>query len=208
MTTVLGISPHTDDLELGAGGTIIRHLDAGHTVFHVVCTEAIPVVAGTETPFEECEKAAKWAGISLFSRKHLLGATRNLHQHRQELLDWFLALKQTLNPDLVYIPSSFTTHQDHVTVYEEGFRAFKDRSLHGYEDPWNNRSFSPTRFVELDRGLVGRKVLWLSHYKSQSTREYMRMMSVLSLGKSRALAMGSRNWAEAFEVIREVDRIV
>ena len=51
------------------------------------------------------------------------------------LLEQFVKIRNEYNPDLVLLPASSDTHQDHNTVYTEGFRAFKHASILGYELP-------------------------------------------------------------------------
>ncbi len=91
---------------------------------------------------------------------------RNFYKFRQEILDELIKLKQSLNPDLVIIPSQNDLHQGHFVIYQEGLRAFKDRSILSYELPWNNLTFNNACFSILDHKHMRAKRLTLKEYKS------------------------------------------
>ena len=76
---------------------------------------------------------------------------RNFPEHRQQILDKLISVRNIFNPDIVFCPSSFDTHQDHETVRNESFRSFKNCTMFGYEMPWNNLQFKNDLFVELDK---------------------------------------------------------
>ena len=101
------------------------------------------------------------------------------------------------------MPSINDIHQDHYTVAQEGLRAFKDRTILGYELIWNNISFNTTSFITLGKKHIQAKVDALKEYKSQSDRAYMSREFIFSLAKSRGVQIG-KEYAECFEVIRWV----
>jgi len=103
----------------------------------------------------------------------------------------------------VLLPSVNDTHQDHLTVAHEGFRAFKDRTILGYEIPWNNRTFNTESFVLLDKTHIDAKVAALLCYRSQLDRFYANENFVRSLAVTRGTQIGA-SFAEAFEVVRWV----
>lgn len=75
---------------------------------------------------------------------------REFPSYRQQILEDMVRLGSELKPDLVLLPSTADTHQDHQTISQEGFRAFKRISMIGYEMPYNNLSFSTNLFVALE----------------------------------------------------------
>jgi len=114
-------------------------------------------------------------------------------------------LGNELKPELVLLPSTNDTHQDHQTISQEGFRAFKKVSMVGYEVPHNNLSFSTNLFVVLEEKHMGKKVEALERYKSQSGKAYISEDFIRSLARVRGTQIGIK-YAEAFEVIRWVIR--
>jgi LmbE family N-acetylglucosaminyl deacetylase len=107
----------------------------------------------------------------------------------------------SFNPDLVLLPCSTDIHQDHVTLFNEGFRAYKKCSLLGFEAPWNNLDFRTSSFVKVEERHLQKKIKALSHYKSQAFRDYASENFVRSLAVTRGTQIGVE-FAEAFEIIR------
>ena len=99
------------------------------------------------------------------------------------------------------MPSLNDIHQDHKTIAEEGLRAFKNRTVLGYELIWNNLKFNTDCFVSLDKNDIEKKVEALSKYKTQEGREYMSKEFIFALAKARGIQIGVE-YAESFEVIR------
>ena len=122
-------------------------------------------------------------------------------EFRQEILEEMVKLKSNINPDLVFMPSSFDVHQDHKTIFEEGRRAFKNTSLLGYEFMWNNFSFHSTCSIVVQEKHLEKKLKALKQYESQQHRFYARENMVYGLANFRGLQI-SQEYVEAFEVIR------
>ena len=115
---------------------------------------------------------------------------RDFPRDRQRLLDAMIKIRDEVKPDLVLLPSSHDTHQDHRTVHDEGIRAFKFVSMLGYEVPWNNLSFDTTSFVFLEEEDVAKKVEALRCYRSQSKRPYANEEFIRSLARTRGTQIG------------------
>ena len=66
---------------------------------------------------------------------------RKLNFHRQEILEILVSLRNGCDYDLVLTPSSTDVHQDHQTVTNEVIRAFKGRTILGYDLSLPNKYF-------------------------------------------------------------------
>ena len=130
-------------------------------------------------------------------------AVRRFPEARQQILDKLIELNLKYTPDLVLLPSSHDTHQDHATISQEGFRAFKRTTMLGYEVPWNNLDFRTTCFVEISDENLERKIESLKTYESQSNRLYADPEFIRSLARTRGVQIGKK-FAESFEVVRWV----
>lgn len=199
---ILVLAPHTDDAEIGCGGTIARLLESKKEVYWAVFTRAaVGKGFDDETVLEELKKSAKKIGVNpknLFIYNYKL---RNLHQQRQPILDDLLKLKKNINPDLVFMPTLNDIHQDHSTIAHEGLRAFKHVSILGYEDPWNHLTFNSSSFIHLEKRHIEKKIAAIKQYKSQAHRPYMAEKFIESLAIARGVQIGC-DYAEAFEVVR------
>ena len=207
-TRALVLAPHTDDGEFGCGGTIAKLLAEGAEVHYAAFSSAersLPPGADPRALVKELKEAMRSLGIAE-QRLHVLDyGVRDFPEHRQAILDDLLKLKAAVDPDLVLLPSVNDTHQDHQTVAHEGFRAFKDRTILGYEIPWNNRTFNTESFVLLDKAHIDAKVKALMCYQSQLGRSYANEQFIRSLAVTRGTQIGAP-YAEAFEVVRWVIR--
>jgi LmbE family N-acetylglucosaminyl deacetylase len=127
--------------------------------------------------------------------------TRQFKEHRQEILEHLVRLERQVSPDLVLIPATTDTHQDHEVIRDEGFRAFKRHSLLGYEMPQNNLVFQTHCFVELQPVDIAKKVEALGCYLSQRNRPYASEEFIKGLALVRGMQAGKK-YAEAYEVMR------
>lgn len=205
---VLLLSPHTDDVELGAGGLICRMLeDGGHTFKWLVfsrCSASLGSHLAPDTLENEFHRCADFLGIS--DRQVLDYGVRTMPDHRQEVLETLVQVKADFQPDLVLGPCLEDVHQDHSTIARESLRAFKNcATILGYELPWNNVSFSARMLVRLTRDHTWRKWQAMQHYESQQTlrREYFSWDFVSSWAVMVGAQCGAQ-YGEAFEVIRAV----
>lgn len=203
---VLVLAPHTDDAELGCGGTIARLAEEGcrvHVAAFSTAEESLPPGWPPDTLKREFANAMPILGVP---SDHLLVydfPVRKLSYHRQEVLEMLVSLRRQLDPDLVLVPSGHDLHQDHQVVHAEGLRAFKDMSLFGYELAWNHISFSAQAFSVLAQRHIERKWAALQCYKSQLClgRLYLTKEFVEGIAHVRG-AQVKAEWAEAFEVLR------
>ena len=199
------LAPHTDDGEFGCGGTISKWIDEGKEVFYIAfssCEASIPKDMPKDILKEEVKEATRVLGIK---KDHLIVfdyPVRKFPAHRQKILEEMILLGKRLKPDLVLLPSTDDTHQDHKTIAEEGFRAFKKISMIGYEMPHNNLNFSTTLFVVLGKRNLERKSEAFKCYKSQRGRGITEN-SIQSLAQVRGAQIGVK-YAEVFEVVRWV----
>ena len=200
----LVLAPHTDDGELGAGGTINRMIDEGNEVHYVAFStaeESVPNNYPKNILEIEVKRATKTLGIEQKNLHIFKHKVRKLNYVRQEILEDLVKLKKQIKPDLVLMPSLNDIHQDHTTVAHEGLRAFKNTSIFAYELLWNNITFETRCFVKLSNENVDAKFKALKEYKSQSSRDYMQEDFVYSHAITRGVQSGCK-YAECFEVVR------
>ncbi len=201
---ILVLSPHTDDGELGCGGSIARFVEEGKEVFYVAlssCEKSVPLGCPKDILREEVKKATKILGIKRENLMILNFEVREFPRSRQEILDALIDVRRIVEPDMVLTPSSYDTHQDHKVTREETLRAFKGCTILGYEQPWNNITFDTIAFVILDERHVEKKIRALKSYESQKDRAYFSEDFVRSLARTRGIQINAK-YAEAFEVIR------
>jgi len=201
---VLVLAPHTDDGELGCGGTINKLVNSEAEVFYAAfsaCEQSVLPEFPSDILITEVKSATKVLGIKQENLFLFDYEVRTFNYHRQAILDDILNLKNQIQPDLIFIPSLSDIHQDHFTIANEGVRAFKWSTILCYELPWNNFNFNTSCFVSLSDEQLNTKLNALSLYKSQKHRPYTDQDFIRGLAKTRGVQSGNK-WAETFEIIR------
>jgi N-acetylglucosamine malate deacetylase 1 len=204
--TILLLSPHTDDGELGCGATIAKCISEGKRVIYVAfsaCEQSVLPQFPKDILIDEVKKATSELGISEEDLILHRFEVRTFNYHRQEILDILIQLRETIKPDTVLIPSLNDIHQDHKTIAEEALRAFKFMNVFSYELPWNNLNFQTCAFEVVDERHVQSKVKALKQYQSQSHRPYANEEFLRSQLRMRGVQV-SRHYAEVFEAVRIV----
>ena len=202
------LSPHTDDAELGCGGSIAKFLEEGKDVYYVAlssCEKSVPPEYPPDILKKEVKKATRALGIKEENLILYDFPVRDFPEHRQKILDTLIEIRERIKPEIVFTPSSYDTHQDHITVMKETLRAFKKCTILGYEQPWNNITFNTLAFIPLREEHIQKKIDALKCYETQKYRKYLNPEFIRGLANTRGTQLEEK-YAEAFEVIRWVLR--
>ncbi|GAB4335099.1 MAG: PIG-L family deacetylase [Calditrichia bacterium] len=207
MERVLILSPHTDDAELGCGGTLSKFIEEGKNILWVVFStaeESLPAGMPKNMLQEEFLCVTKKLGLK--KDQYIINnfRVRRLHEKRQEILEMLIQIRSKFKPDLIIGPSLNDFHQDHAIVAREMIRAFKmSSSIICYELPWNHITFTNQLFFRLDKSHIEKKNELLKCYHSQliKSRSYFSEDFITGLARTRGTQINC-DYAEAFEVIR------
>ena len=192
---MLAIGAHPDDIEIGAGGTLLS-LAASHPGLQ--CTYV--VLTGTAERQLEARSAA-----SAF----LPGCdvTVELHDLRRRpaacrvgaVKDVLENVARSCTPDLVLAPSADDAHQDHRTIAEIIPTVFRDQLYLAYEIPkWDGDFGRPSVYVPLSAEIAKRKTELLHKcYPSQRGRDWWDDEVFLGLARLRGMECRAP-YAEAF----------
>lgn len=203
---VLALSPHTDDVELGCGGTMARWMDDGAAIFTAafsVAEASLPPGSPPDRLRDESHAALDELGVPRENRVVYDFAVREFGYHRQEVLERMVSLARDIDPEVILVPSGADLHQDHMVVHQESLRAFRHLTVLGYELPWNHITFPAQAFVVLREQHLRRKWAALSCYRSQVelARPYFSYEFIEAMARVRGVQVKSM-YAEAFETIR------
>jgi len=204
---VLILSPHTDDAELGCGGTIAKLNEEKKELLWVVFSTAedsLPENMSKDTLKNEFLCVIRKLGLKKSNFLIENYKVRRLNERRQDILETLIQIRNNFNPDLVIGPSLNDFHQDHQVLANEMIRAFKgNSSIISYELPWNHITFSNQMFIKLEKKHIEAKIELLSCYESQviKNRNYFSKEFIYGLARMRGVQVNSL-YAEAFEVIR------
>lgn len=203
---VLALAPHTDDVEIGTGGTVNRLIQEGaevHCLVFSTAKESLPEGLPEDILAHEVREASAHLGVPDSNLSVLDYPVRNFPEHRQAILEDLVKVRNSFAPELVLVCASSDVHQDHNTVYNEAVRAFKDKTILGYDLPWNMIEFRSQLVIALTKAHIDAKVRAVLAYNSQKHRRYVREELIRGLAVLRGIPI-SEPFAEAFEVIRWV----
>lgn len=204
---VLFLAPHTDDVELGSGGTLFKFLENGCEILWVVFSTAedsLPATLPRDTLKKEFLNVCNSLGLKERNQRIFDFRVRRLHEHRQEILEKLVEIRGDFSPDLIIGPSLNDYHQDHQVLTNEMIRAYKNTSsIICYELPWNHVRFDSRAFVKLERKHVEKKIDLLKNYKSQimQNKPYFSEGFIFGWARLRGVQVNSE-FAESFEVIK------
>jgi LmbE family N-acetylglucosaminyl deacetylase len=202
---VLFIGAHPDDIELGCGGTLIKHVQSGDNVFALIFTNGEKGMAETVTIDRQQEslKALTLAGVNPLSIYFLQYPDTELWQVRQEVMTNIAKFCSAFRIQLIYTHSNKAQHQDHVTIFEETMRgARKAWGIMAYESHGaTSPSFSPNLFVDIT-DVMSKKIDMLNCHQSQIAKNYLKVESIIALAQFRSSQSEEFHYAEAFEIIK------
>lgn len=203
---ILVLAPHTDDAEFGCGATLTKLAEEGYEIFCIAFSaaeESVPADLPRDINRTGMIQSMDWLGLKT-NNVHILNyQVRHFPERRQDILEDMVRFNREIKPQVVFLPSTFDTHQDHQVVANEGFRAFKHSSILGYELPWNNITFTTNCFIHVNREQLEKKLHSLEFYISQLNRSYINKGFIESWAITRGGQIGFE-YAEAFELIRMV----
>ena len=96
---ILFLSPHTDDVELGAGGTLVKSLELGHEILWVVFSTAedsLPDNMPKDALKKEFLKVISDLGLKEEDYRIMNFHVRRLHEYRQEILEELVKIRKKL----------------------------------------------------------------------------------------------------------------
>jgi LmbE family N-acetylglucosaminyl deacetylase len=191
---LLALGAHADDIEIGAGGTLLRLAQSQQL-------EALVIVLSADArraAEAQASAAAFLAGCSVTVQTHDLPDGRFPSQWNRvkEILEDCVA---TWTPDVVLAPSRSDAHQDHRILAGLVPTVFRNHLVLEYEIPkWDGDLSQPSAYVPLSDDVVRRKfeLLW-EHFASQRERDWFDAETFRGLARLRGIECRA-SYAEAF----------
>lgn len=196
---VLVVGAHPDDIELGAGGCLLRFKDEGAKVYGLVMSMGEKGTSGTAARRrEEAEAAARVLGLD--DLEILDFPDSRLRDHRNDIQQAIEERIKKLDIRMVITHGPEETHSDHRTVFEAAREAARGHSLICFESISSPKEFIPNFFVDITPYLP-EKIRAIGLHKSQQEKLYMDPEIVKGRAAHRGLQAGVP-FAEAFWIYR------
>jgi LmbE family N-acetylglucosaminyl deacetylase len=195
---VLCLGCHSDDIEIGCGGTILRLSEQyPGCEFHWVVFSAIGVREA------EARRAAElFAGRSIVGGPLLKTLPDGFMPFvGAEVKMIFEDLKKTVAPDLIFTHNRNDAHQDHRLIADLTWNTFRDHLILEYEIPkYDGDLGRPSVFVPLSADVYHQKVKYIMDaFESQHSKRWFQPDTFLSLMRLRGMECNaSSGYAEAF----------
>ena len=199
--SVLMIGAHPDDIEIGAGGTLLTLVRSQSEL-----QARYIVLTGTADRQQEARNAAH----AFLPTARLTIGLYDLPEGRLpavwgQVKEALEEVARSCSPDLIIAPSRNDAHQDHRTIGEIVPTVFRDQLYLAYEIPkWDGDLGRPSMYIPLSADIMRRKVELLHKcFPSQQSRDWWD--NEVFLGMARLRGMECRApYAEAFSCAKSV----
>jgi LmbE family N-acetylglucosaminyl deacetylase len=197
--TVLCLGAHSDDIEIGCGGTLLNMMQAKPDlkVFWVV-------LSGGSGRTREARLSAKsflrnsGKGSRVITRQFPIS---HFPFQGSKIKRFFETLKRLPNPDLIFTHYRDDRHQDHRMVSDLTWNTFRDHLILEYEVPkYDGDLGQPNVFVRLPESVCREKVETVCKmFKTQSNKHWFTPDTFLGLMRLRGIeCVSTTRYAEAF----------
>ncbi len=205
--TILAIGAHFDDIELGCGGTLAKHVQSGDEVYGLIMTDSQyfnrsgEVVRNGGLALEEAIEAAKIIGYKLITETGI----ENCHLDFNDFVNSKLIKHiEEISPDIVYTHWTGDAHHDHRNLAWSTLNACKhiDRVLM-YRSNWydSDIAFRDCFYSDISE-TWGKKECSIRAYKTEMSRngeEWIKYFK--NLAENNGLKCGVK-YAESFEPVK------
>ena len=195
---ILCVGAHSDDIEIGCGGTILRLAEQypNCVVYWVVLNAVGP----------RAEEARR--GAALFAGKNAIQdiVLKTFQDGFMpfvggEVKAVFEDLKGKVSPDIIFTHNRGDSHQDHRLVAELTWNTFRDHLVLEYEIPkYDGDLGQPSVFVPLADEVCQKKVRYIMEtFQSQHPKRWFTESTFLALMRLRGVECNAPSgYAEAF----------
>jgi LmbE family N-acetylglucosaminyl deacetylase len=196
--TFLFLGAHSDDIEIGCGGTILRLLRAFPSAhFHWV------VFSSNKARRKEALRSANLFLKGAKSKQVVVRSYRDgfFPYQGARIKEEFERLKKRMNPNLVFTHYRHDLHQDHRLVNELTWNTFRNHLILEYEIPkYDGDLGSPNVFVPLEESVCKQKADLLDQaFQTQRTKHWFSEGTFFALMRLRGVEANSlTRFAEAF----------
>jgi LmbE family N-acetylglucosaminyl deacetylase len=197
MRRVLCLGAHSDDIEIGLGGTLLRLIDEVPDLEVYWAVFSAPGVRHREAEESAAEYLASLKNctikIASFRESYFPTEWTNIKLVLEEI-------KSGFEPDLVFTHYREDRHQDHQVLSNLAWNTFRNHLILEYEIPkYDGDLGTPNLFFPLPEWALNGKIdLLLKHFKSQATSKHWFSSDIFSaLARIRGIECAS-TYAEAF----------
>jgi LmbE family N-acetylglucosaminyl deacetylase len=196
--SVLCLGAHSDDIEIGAGATLLGMMDRDVRLEVHWCVLSSAGDRGKEAK----ASAADFLSGAAATQIEVMSFRDGFFPEQGEAIkSWFELLKQRANPDIIFTHRRDDAHQDHRQVCRLTWNTFRDHCIFEYEIPkWDGDLGQPNLYVPVSERALERKIdLLISHFGTQRSKQWFDRETFLGLARLRGMeCRAPERYAEAF----------
>jgi LmbE family N-acetylglucosaminyl deacetylase len=196
--TILCLGAHADDIEIGAGGTILSLIESGVRLNVHWCV----LSAGALRAAEAVASAEAFLVGSLSSKVEVADFEDSCFPaHSRSIKQWLLDTRGRVLPDVIFTHARSDAHQDHREVNQLTWNVFRDHLVLEYEIPkWDGDLCQPNAYVPLTADILDRKITLLhNHFGTQRSKDWFDRETFAGLARLRGMeCRAPEHCAEAF----------
>ncbi|WP_423818744.1 PIG-L deacetylase family protein [Salinimicrobium sp. TIG7-5_MAKvit] len=223
MSNVVVVSAHPDDEVLGVGGTLLKHIKRGDTVYWIVTTGLIEnhifSKERVESRKQEIKEVERTIGISktfLLRYPTMSLSSRSVIEMVSDISEIFNEVK----PEIVYCVNRSDAHSDHRVTFDavmactKSFRYPFIKKVLMYEclsetefaPALPEKAFIPNYYVDISN-FMDNKIKTMQIYDSElGEHPFPRSIeNIKALATYRGASVGVK-YAEAFQLIKYIDK--
>jgi len=196
--SILCLGAHSDDIEIGAGATLLSLMARGVHLDVLWCV----LSAAGEREREARDSATEFLSDASAAKIEVMSFRDGFFPEQGEAIkQWFEALKPKVNPDLILTHRRDDAHQDHRKVCQLTWNTFRDHQILEYEIPkWDGDIGQPNVYMPVSATALKRKIeLLISHFGSQRSKRWFDDETFRGLARIRGMeCCAPERYAEAF----------
>jgi LmbE family N-acetylglucosaminyl deacetylase len=196
--SILCLGAHSDDIEIGCGGTILRLIKE-----YKQLSITWIVFSSDQQRAEEAQASADAFLNTVNEKKVIIKEFKNGYfpYFGAQIKDYFEQVKQGLSPDLIFTHYRNDLHQDHRLINELTWNTFRNHLILEYEIPKYDGDLGiPNFFICLDEQKCQQKIdLLLTFFNTQTDKPWFTSDTFFSILKLRGNESNApTRFAEAF----------
>ncbi len=195
---ILCLGAHSDDIEMGCGGTLLRLLKEYNNlrIYWVI-------FGADEQRAKEAIRSANHLLTNCKQKNIIIKGFRDsfFPFNGAEIKECFEELKKAFSPDLIFTHYQKDLHQDHRLISDLTWNTFRDHLILEYEViKYDGDLGTPNLFVHLDEETCHKKIEnILSCFKTQRTRDWFTEDAFLAILRLRGIESNApQKYAEGF----------
>lgn len=198
--SVLCLGAHSDDIEIGAGGTLLTWIANGACLDVLWCVLSARGPRADEAHSSACRFLEGAASVEIRLAEFRDGF---FPSDGSRIKEWIEELKSRHQPDVIFTHRGDDAHQDHREISRLTWNTYRDQLILEYEVPkWDGDLGQPNMYSALPAAILDRKIeLLMTGFMTQRSKDWFDAEVFRGLARLRGMECRAPDgYAEAFHL--------